>query len=193
MPIVLSILPPIIDPDCKDGRRMELQELAERTGIPLRTLRYVVDSRLLPGLEFEIAEREAGRPRRLAKDVAFGVACAGVLLYGGVRRATTHFFMASVLDLRHELKTGMVWSGHEIISNFLEIGQTGQARLGDGVNVRLQFATTLGNFDTHWLESGHSKLPVGYCPKLLIDLIRSAVCADSGPGELDPRPTPGPG
>lgn len=65
---------------------MDLQELAQRTALPLRKLRYVVDHDLVPELHYKLAHDEAGRPRRFASDVGFAIACVTSLLEGGLQR-----------------------------------------------------------------------------------------------------------
>lgn len=159
---------------------MDLQELAQCTGLPLRKLRYVLDHQLLPGLTFEVAENEAGRPRRLAMDVAFGVACVASLLDGGVQRSTASFFIDSILKLRYPTKGGTPWYGHEILAKFLERGESGHVQLGDCANLRLQLKIH-EQFDTWWLQAGTSaKLDARYQPRTLIDLdvgwLRRAIC-----------------
>jgi hypothetical protein len=63
---------------------MELSAIARATGIRIRTLRYVLDHRVVPGAE------RASRGHRVTREFtafeAFGIACAAALLDAGVRR-----------------------------------------------------------------------------------------------------------
>jgi hypothetical protein len=63
---------------------MTLFAIARATGIPIRTLRYVLEHRVLPGAE------KASRGHRVTREFtafeAFGIACAAALLDAGVRR-----------------------------------------------------------------------------------------------------------
>lgn len=63
---------------------MNLFAIAEATGIPIRTLRYVLEHRVLPGAE------KASRGHRVTREFtafeAFGIASAAALLDAGVRR-----------------------------------------------------------------------------------------------------------
>lgn len=64
---------------------MNLQSLSRRTGLPLRTLRYVVDHQMLPDLEANFAV-SVGSPRVFDESEGFGLALAAFLLVAGMRR-----------------------------------------------------------------------------------------------------------
>src|SRR3954452_8719780 len=63
---------------------MEIAELATRTGLPTRRLRYVVDHPVLPGMN-EWGEGR-GIPRSFTTFEAFGIALAALLLESGLTR-----------------------------------------------------------------------------------------------------------
>ena len=150
---------------------MELQELARRTALPLRRLRYVVDHDLVPGLNYRLASDEAGRPRQLAQDAAFGVACVAALLQGGMKRTEATSFIAALLDFPYRTKKGESWPGHHILSRFLTAGGDGHVRLGDGVNLWLELTIHDHLLDTGWRERRTgAALAKGYAPRLVIDL-----------------------
>lgn len=65
-------------------RPMNLFAIARATGIPIRTLRYVLEHRVLPGAER--ASRGHRVTRQFTAFEAFGIACAAALLDAGVRR-----------------------------------------------------------------------------------------------------------
>src|SRR5262245_52839072 len=73
---------------------VDLQTLHERTGIGKRKLRYCLDHKLIPELSIELADDEAGRPRRFADDVGFGIVCAARLLDLGLPHETIRLFLA---------------------------------------------------------------------------------------------------
>jgi hypothetical protein len=81
----------------QNGGGMDLHTLEERTGLALRSLRYVLDHRLVPGLNIQLASKVAGRPRRFSDDAGFGIACAAVLLQAGVQRKRVHQFLKDLL------------------------------------------------------------------------------------------------
>jgi len=66
---------------------MDMAELARRTGLPVRKLRYVFDHRLVPDLAD--ASTGHGIPRTFTEFEGFGVALAATLLDGGVARKLT--------------------------------------------------------------------------------------------------------
>ena len=63
---------------------MDLAELAARTGMPIRRLRYVVDHRVLPGLRDTPAGQ--GVPRTVTDYEGFAIALAARLLGSGMTR-----------------------------------------------------------------------------------------------------------
>lgn len=163
---------------------MDLHELAACTGLPLRKLRYVLDHGLLPGLMIEVATNEPGRPRRLAPDLAFGVACVASLLEGGVQSSTASFFIGAIPQLRYLWTPGHYWHGNEIVSKFLERGEGGYVQLGDCTNLRLQLTISSNVVDTGWLQPRTSaKMAADYQPRTLIQLdvgsLRQAIYGDA--------------
>jgi hypothetical protein len=63
---------------------MDVAEIARRTALPVRAVRYVLDHQVLSGLNRRRRLDRAGRPRDFAAlDV---VAAAAALFFGGVRR-----------------------------------------------------------------------------------------------------------
>jgi hypothetical protein len=65
---------------------MTLPEIAERIGVPLRTIRYALDHEVLPGRPEPTKLYSRGSPRTYTESEAFGIAIAAVLLHGGLRR-----------------------------------------------------------------------------------------------------------
>lgn len=63
---------------------MDLNELASRTGLPVRKLRYVFDHRVVPGLAGCFSGH--GVPRTFTEFEGFGVALAARLLDAGLTR-----------------------------------------------------------------------------------------------------------
>ena len=72
---------------------MDMAELAARTGLPARKLRYVFDHRVLPGLHGTSAGH--GVPRTFTDYEGFGIALAARLLDAGLTRRV----VATVLDV----------------------------------------------------------------------------------------------
>lgn len=66
------------------GDAMDIAELATRTGLPTRRLRYIFDHDVLPGAGD--ASEGRGIPRSLTAFEAFGVALAALLLESGLKR-----------------------------------------------------------------------------------------------------------
>ena len=118
---------------------MTLQELADRTGIPLRKLRYVVDDDLIADLSLEVAENEAGRPRFFSDILAMEIAIAAQLSTAGLKRtAVRHFFWI----LMHH-RPDYFW---DILRKALAGGPEVLAEFGDGSFVRIK----IGAKDLGW-------------------------------------------
>jgi hypothetical protein len=112
---------------------MDLQELHERTEIDLRKLRYCLDHSLVPGLYIELTPREAGRPRKFAPDVGFGIVCAAKLLDLGLPHEVIRKFLQGML--------GIVIQGtstpKRALLAVLERREPAIAQLADGERVRI--------------------------------------------------------
>ena len=157
---------------------MELQTIADRTQLPLRKLRYVLDHRLLPGLRVKIDGNEVGRPRYFTDYEAFGVACAAALLGGGVKREAVIHFMNAMTKLTWEGApyAKQPGSSHlervkklEKVAFYTAYSKTGAAiaMLGDGVNIRVYGK----GGDTGWRQPQTlARLNEEYRPLIVVQL-----------------------
>jgi hypothetical protein len=142
---------------------VDLQILSQRTGIPVRRLRYCLDHNLVPGLDIEISANEAGRPRKFHEDVGFGIACAAVLVEAGFGRTTARNFLEGLLQIKLPGQGGLA------LVAVLTSSVAARAELGDGVNVRL-ICPDLGH-DGRWSCPGNpAPLDSSYVPTTYIGL-----------------------
>jgi hypothetical protein len=143
---------------------MDLQMLEERTGLALRTLRYVLDHRLVPGLNIQLASKVAGRPRRFSDDAGFGIACAAVLLQAGVQRKRVHQFLKDLLAITVKDSQG---KSERALAALLKSPLPATAHFGDGINIRL----TIDKWDSGWIQpSTHAQLTSDYRPRVSVQL-----------------------
>jgi len=157
---------------------VDLQILSQRTGIPVRRLRYCLDHDLVPGLNIEISANEVGRPRRFHEDVGFGIACAATLVEAGFGRNTVREFLKGLLNIHLESPSGR---GELALVAVLKKRVDARVEFGDGVNVRL-ICPELGQ-DGPWRCPGNpAPLDPSYCPTTYIGLdlgrIRDTVYKD---------------
>lgn len=146
---------------------MDLQELHERTAIPRRKLRYVLDHGLVPGLPVEIAAGEAGRPRRFHDDVGVAIVCAARLLELGLPHETIRHFLAGLVKI--ELRGKGRGRGEPALRAVLERRWPATAHLGDGVNVRLTVEDL--EYDSGWhAPAGAAPVPRTYRPFVHLSL-----------------------
>ncbi len=144
---------------------MDLQELSERTGITRRKLRYVLDHDLVPGLRIEIAEGEAGRPRKFHEDVGVGIVCAAHLLTMGMRHEKIRWFLEGLVTLTIGGKPALssLFERHGDLADQGDPFES-EAFLGDGVNIRLTLKNA--NYDSQWrAPQNPAPLAANYKPK----------------------------
>ena len=144
---------------------MDIQELSERSGFPVRRLRHCLDQELVPGLEVNIAFNEAGRPRRFADDVGFAICCAAKLVELGLDREVIRTFINGMATVTFSdgKKT--------VLQAFFERRATGCAHLGDQMNVRFQIEVAGTEYDSKWVHPGNpAPLAVEYRPETTVTL-----------------------
>lgn len=144
---------------------MDLQDLAERTRIPVRRLRHCLDEGFVPGLKIQITENEVGRPRKFNEDVGFAICCAAKLIEVGVERSTVQAFMAGLSKVTFPNDDKLV------ISAFFEQQAWGLAHLGDGCNMRFDLEVAGTAHATKWVNPGNpAPLDPQYRPMTIISL-----------------------
>ena len=157
---------------------MELQAVADKTHLPIRKLRYVLDHQLLPGLRVKVDTTSVGRPRLLTDFEAFGVACAAALLVGGVRRDGVIEFMEGLAALPWEedprskpaaKNSGKIAEKLDALAFYAAFSKRIPmiALLGDGVNIRVQG----GAGDTGWRQPRTlARLSEDYQPTVIVQV-----------------------
>lgn len=149
---------------------MDVQTISQRTGLPLRKIRYVLDHRLLPGMRIKTDENRHGHPRSFTPLEGFGIACATTLLVGGVKRDATIDFLDSLCTFSFPQTEGSKQKADR--RTFLEEvwtsppDRSATVLLGDGLNVRF----TLGDRDSQWLQPGTFAELRAFHPKITVSL-----------------------
>ncbi len=82
----------------KGQKDMHIRELAARSGIEQRTLRYIVDHGTIPSVGKDNGRR--GGPRVLSERNAIAVAVAALLLHAGLKRRFVEGFVRGLLSKR---------------------------------------------------------------------------------------------
>jgi hypothetical protein len=132
----------------------------------MRRLRYILDHRLVPGLDIAQAVKEAGRPRRFADDAGFGIACAAFLLQVGIQRRVVRHALRDLLRIKLRDKQG----AYEIaIVSIFRCQFPAKVQFGDGTNIRLIVEDL--QYDTGWTQPNtQAKLIATYKPHALVEL-----------------------
>lgn len=126
---------------------MDLNELAARTGLPVRKLRYVLDHQILPGLQGVASGH--GVPRTFTPFEGFAIALAAYLLDAGVTRKLITAALGTVCR-----PTGSTQTPLDVPLFRAYTTGAGSIETGDGLYVRLRAPKRpgVGNaVDTGWL------------------------------------------
>lgn len=167
---------------------MDLAEISERTRLPLRRLRYVLDHGVLPGPRGKGQGR--GTPRDVSEFEAFGLATAALMMEAGLRRSLVArcMYLLSGSDMRSRsyVDRPLYWA--------FDRGHVAELQIGDGLNVRLSGHGEAGRqrFDTGWVEVATlARLEATYDPLASIRLDVGQLRQRLFPG-LSPRTGPWP-
>ena len=148
---------------------MNLQELAERTSIPIRRLRHCLDEGLIPGLKIESGDYEIGRRRHFDPTVGFALCCAATLVEAGIDRSTVRVFLGGLAKLKFPRTNKLV-----IIAIFARKAQA-FAELGDNVNIRVTVESN-PSYATGWMHQATGDRPgSNYQPLTTIGLNLGAI------------------
>jgi len=92
-------------------KKLDLAAIAERTDLPLRTLRYALDHDLVEGLRASRAGR--GSARLLSLFDATVLTCAAALLEAGHSRARVRDMLKQYGGAKRTSQLGSFWQGHQ--------------------------------------------------------------------------------
>lgn len=146
---------------------MDLQTIAFLTGLPVRKIRYVLDHRLLPGLQVTGQPDLVGRARILTELEGFSVACAAILLELGMKKDAVVDFMAGLSRFPLEKRLRGRRTVNAIQKAFELRDTSAEALLADGTYLRFK----LGDKDTGWIQSTTCDPPFGgYQPRVVISI-----------------------
>lgn len=152
---------------------MDLAELAHRSKLDRRKLRYVLDHKLIPDLHIEIKDEEHGRPRHFAPDVGFGIVCAARLQQAGLYHENIRGFLKALLELKFDTK-----DPQPAFAYVLKRDLPAYADWGDYEFARLR----VDDWNSGWRRAGSGREDKTADPVLVITLnigrIRDQVFAD---------------
>ena len=155
---------------------LELSVLSERTGIPLRKLRYVVDHQLAPERSWSVIPDEIGHPRSFDTVSATFLVCSAFLLEAGCKRETVRQVMLSILTQVTGRRSDAASS--PLVQKAMK-SQPALLQIGDGEQLRWMIGTT---YDSGWLDPKLRHVP-DFNPKVTIQvnfaLIRDLVMGKS--------------
>jgi hypothetical protein len=148
---------------------MDLMDIARRSGLEPRRLRYAIYHTLVP----RVSRVEVGRGsvRRFTEFEAFGVALAATLLEAGLRRDLTAECMEALAR-----RLGRTTTAVNDVPLYLALASRGTARLdvADRRYVRLRVGPTAGRkpSDTGWQPTAPAgaTAPTGYEPLVLLSI-----------------------
>jgi hypothetical protein len=146
------------------GVMLDLSLIADRSGIAVRKLRYVLDHGLLPG--GKVASRGRGAARSFTPFEAFGIATAALMLEAGLKRATVRDCLAALCrDPGRKVDEIPFYRAFAADRTaLLEVGDWRHVRLsGTGRSPR-------STFDTGWLPLAGGAAAESYAPLVTVAL-----------------------
>jgi hypothetical protein len=158
---------------------MDIKILSERTSIPVRQIRYVMDHELVPQQSWVVGEYSVGRARAFDEIAGIFIASAAYLLNAGYKRESVRDFLTATCNVMPEMKRNPL--------NFPEarivLAGNGAARVQFGDGRYLRWITSRGT--GNWIDT---KVPgnrvATVSPKVIVELnfgeIRDRVRTVSG-------------
>lgn len=132
---------------------MDVAELAARTDVPVRRLRYAIDHRVLPGMRH--ASPGHGVPRTFTEFEGFALALAALLLASGLTRK----LVIALLSVTTR-PVGPARARTDVPLHQVFLRALGTLEVGDGRQVRVTAARRPGfgpALDTGWLSLAASR------------------------------------
>jgi hypothetical protein len=134
---------------------MTLAELANRTSLSLRQLRYVLDQGLLPAGRVDSSGR--GVARYLTEHEAFAIATAAVMMQAGLRQNVIRECVALLCRYETPQNRRKHMNDVPLYQAYLA-RETSRLEIGDGVNMRL---TGINNPQEKALDTGWRQIATG--------------------------------
>ena len=156
------------------NKMFTLAEIAERAVLPIERLRYVIDSRILPGRRHfkpggDASSPGRGIPRAFTPDEAFALVMIVLMLQGGVRRRLAQDCMdllaASVVPNSRRPRD-VLWTRVVLDEAIVAL------EIGDGLNVRLVFQGDPLRMNSElprtWIQPATGATVENYDPLLIV-------------------------
>ncbi|MDB5345003.1 MAG: hypothetical protein JWP89_3380 [Schlesneria sp.] len=142
---------------------MDIKSLSERTGIPVRQIRYVLDHELAPHRTWFIDESAVGRARTFDEITGIIIACAVYLLDAGYKRDSIRDLITTVSrpmpkSLKNPLRL-------PIIAGAVMGTRSAKVQFADGRFVRWIIDEKVSD----WYVS-HAATQPGFVPKVTIEI-----------------------
>ena len=136
-------------------RTITLAEIERRTGVSVDRLRYIIDTRILPGRREGTLQGTVTRGRGVARQFleyeAFGIVIAVIMLDAGVKRDT----LKQCLDILTDYPKGTRDIRSVMLFQAFQRNEVAALELGDGQNVRLVYDSVLPTGRTgDWIQVG---------------------------------------
>jgi hypothetical protein len=147
----------------------DLAEIARRSGLSPRKIRYILDQGLLP--VGKISSRGRGTRRIFVQSEAIAIALAAWMLEAGLKRALVRDCLGVLCQLPSGGSRGVGLMKIPLY-RALAAGPTARVEVGDWSYVRVHAASSPGRqaFDTGWMPLGGQAVPSGYAPLVAVVL-----------------------
>jgi hypothetical protein len=144
---------------------LDVYEIARCTGLPVRKIRYVLEHGVLPGTKR--ASRGRRVTRRFTLFESFGIACAALLLEGGLRRHAVQ----DCMEVLSSPPRGTHAAREVPLYRALYEAELTCLEVGDGVNVRLIGRSSTGSPGTDWIQAATGEaMASSYIPLIRLSI-----------------------
>lgn len=144
---------------------MDITTVARVSGLPIRTLRYVLEHGVLPN--GDLASQGRRVTRSFTGSTCFAIAIAAALIQAGQRRSVVADCLSVICK---ETKPLTQQVNCPLVRAYGASGRT-TLQIGDGVNVRVEAVGGFAPFDTGWFQASTGvTLNKSYDPFVLLTL-----------------------
>lgn len=144
---------------------MDIKTLSERTSIPVRQVRYVMDQRLVPQQSWFVDEYAVGRARAFDETAAVFIACAAYLLDAGYKRESVRDFLTATCKVMPESKRNPL--NYPVVRIIVAGNSTAKVQFGDGRYLRWITSRGTGS----WIDTSVAGNTVAsVSPKVIVEL-----------------------
>lgn len=147
---------------------MDIKTLSERTGIPVRQIRYIIDNEMVPDGAWSVDDLAVGRARSFTDSGAIYVTCAALLLNAGYKRdSITNLMRVVTMSVPVRVPEGWMPQTLSFFDYIVARSGTGRLQYADGLYSRW----LTDDYKSEWIEVAKPNAAnPNLIPKVLLEL-----------------------